>query len=100
MPVVNGNTGEFYALTTDEAYTMERDVAGLVNNRTPLLARVGRSIRDACILAEVSAEAGASALMIHNFIKGPVKNFQFSPNGGTSSANEVDLKFYWVGNPR
>ncbi len=65
MPVVNGNTGEFYALTTDEASAMVRDVAAMVNNRAPLLAGVGRSIRDACKLAEVSAEAGASALMIH-----------------------------------
>ena len=65
MPVVNGNTGEFYALTTDEACAMVRDVAAMVNNRAPLLAGVGRSIRDACKLAKVSAEAGASALMIH-----------------------------------
>ena len=65
MPVVNGNTGEFYALTTDEACAMVQDVAAMVNNRAPLLAGVGRSIRDACKLAEVSAEAGASALMIH-----------------------------------
>ncbi|WP_299845069.1 dihydrodipicolinate synthase family protein [uncultured Jannaschia sp.] len=65
MPVVNGNTGEFYALTTDEACTMVREVAAMVDGRAPLLAGVGRGIRDACRLAEVSAEAGASALMIH-----------------------------------
>ncbi len=65
MPVVNGNTGEFYALTTDEACTMVREVAALVDGRAPLLAGVGRGIRDACRLAKVSAEAGASALMIH-----------------------------------
>lgn len=65
MPVVNGNTGEFYALTTDEACTMVREVAALVNGRAPLLAGVGRGLRDACRLAEASAEAGARALMIH-----------------------------------
>lgn len=65
MPVVNGNTGEFYALTTDEACTMVREVAGLVDGRAPLLAGVGRGVRDACRLARASAEAGASALMIH-----------------------------------
>lgn len=65
MPVVNGNTGEFYALTTDEACTMVREVAGLVGDRAPLLAGVGRGIRDACRLARASAEAGATALMIH-----------------------------------
>jgi 4-hydroxy-tetrahydrodipicolinate synthase len=65
IPVVNGNTGEFYALTTDEACTMVREVAGLVDGRAPLLAGVGRGIRDACRLARASAEAGAAALMIH-----------------------------------
>lgn len=65
MPVVNGNTGEFYALTTDEAVTMVHEVAALVDGRAPLLAGVGRGIRDACRLARASADAGATALMIH-----------------------------------
>lgn len=65
MPVVNGNTGEFYALTTDEAVTMVREVVGMVDRRAPVLAGVGRGIRDACRLARASADAGATALMIH-----------------------------------
>ncbi|MGJ8546191.1 MAG: dihydrodipicolinate synthase family protein [Sulfitobacter sp.] len=65
IPVVNGNTGEFYALTTDEACTMVREVAGMVAGRAPLLAGVGRGIRDAQMLARASADAGADALMIH-----------------------------------
>lgn len=65
IPVVNGNTGEFYALTTEEACTMVREVAALVDGRAPLLAGVGRGIRDACVLARESARAGADALMIH-----------------------------------
>lgn len=65
MPVVNGNTGEFYALTTDEACTMVREVAQLVDGRAPLLAGVGRGVKDACRLAKESAAAGATALMIH-----------------------------------
>ncbi|NDW33420.1 dihydrodipicolinate synthase family protein [Salipiger sp. PrR007] len=65
MPVVNGNTGEFYALTTDEACTMVAEVAALLDRRAPLLAGVGRGIRDACRLARASADAGATALMIH-----------------------------------
>lgn len=65
MPVVNGNTGEFYALTTDEAATMVREVAGLVAGRAPLLAGIGRGLRDACALAKASAAAGATALMVH-----------------------------------
>ncbi|MEJ8475356.1 dihydrodipicolinate synthase family protein [Roseibium algae] len=65
MPVVNGNTGEFYALTTDEACTMAREVTAMVDGRAPVLAGIGRGLRDACKLAKVSAEAGATALMIH-----------------------------------
>lgn len=65
MPVVNGNTGEFYALTTEEACTMAREVTSMVAGRAPVLAGVGRGIRDACRLAEVSADAGATALMVH-----------------------------------
>lgn len=65
IPVVNGNTGEFYALTTDEACTMVRSVAELIDGQAPLLAGIGRGIRDACRLARESADAGASALMIH-----------------------------------
>jgi len=65
IPVVNGNTGEFYALTTDEAVTMVGEVCAMVGDRAPVLAGVGRGIRDACRLAKASAEAGATALMIH-----------------------------------
>ena len=65
IPVVNGNTGEFYALTTDEACTMAATVVGMVGDRAPVLAGIGRGIRDACRLARVSADAGAAALMVH-----------------------------------
>ena len=51
IPVVNGNTGEFYALTTDEACTMVREVCAMVDGRAPVLGGVGRGIRDACRLA-------------------------------------------------
>ncbi len=61
----NGNTGEFYGLTTDEAVAMVLSAAGHIAERVPLVAGVGRGIRDACALAEASAAAGASALMIH-----------------------------------
>lgn len=65
MPVVNGNTGEFYALTTEEAATMVREVVGMVDGRAPVLAGIGRGIRDAAVLARASADAGATALMVH-----------------------------------
>lgn len=65
MPVVSGNTGEFYALTTEEASIMVREVVRLVDGRAPVLAGIGRGIRDAIALAKTSAEAGATALMVH-----------------------------------
>ncbi|WP_308918233.1 dihydrodipicolinate synthase family protein [Jannaschia sp. LMIT008] len=65
MPVVNGNTGEFYALTTGEAVGMVQAVADLLQGRAPLLAGVGRGIHDACTLAAASARAGADAVMVH-----------------------------------
>src|SRR3954471_11699932 len=63
--VTNGNTGEFYALTSDEAETMVHASARHIAGRVPLIAGVGRGVRDACRLAKASAEAGADALMIH-----------------------------------
>ncbi|HYI89239.1 MAG TPA: dihydrodipicolinate synthase family protein, partial [Beijerinckiaceae bacterium] len=63
--VANGNTSEFYGLTTAEAEAMVQAVAGQVAGRVPLLAGVGRSVSDACALARVSRAAGASALMVH-----------------------------------
>lgn len=65
FPVVNGNTGEFYALTTQEAITMAKSVAEMLDGRAPMLAGIGRGVRDACALAKASAEAGATALMVH-----------------------------------
>jgi 4-hydroxy-tetrahydrodipicolinate synthase len=63
--VANGNTGEFYGLTTAEAETMVHAVAEQIGGRAPLLAGVGRSINDACALARASKAAGADALMVH-----------------------------------
>jgi 4-hydroxy-tetrahydrodipicolinate synthase len=62
---VNGNTGEFYSLTTAEAERMVRSVAEQIDGRAPVLAGVGRSIGDAVALARASREAGAAALMVH-----------------------------------
>jgi 4-hydroxy-tetrahydrodipicolinate synthase len=63
--VANGNTGEFYGLTTAEAERMVHACAELVGGRVPLLGGVGRSLPDACALARASRAAGAAALMVH-----------------------------------
>lgn len=67
VPVLtaNGNTGEFYGLTTDEAIAMVEAASHHVAGRAKLVAGVGRGLRDACHLAEASVAAGADALMIH-----------------------------------
>ncbi|TPG49934.1 dihydrodipicolinate synthase family protein [Roseomonas nepalensis] len=61
----NGNTGEFYGLTTAEAERMVHAVAEMVSGRVPVIGGVGRSIGDAVALARASKAAGASALMVH-----------------------------------
>jgi len=63
--VANGNTSEFYGLTTSEAEQMVHAAAEHVAGRVPLLAGVGRSLYDAIALARASRAAGASALMVH-----------------------------------
>ncbi|MBI0539384.1 dihydrodipicolinate synthase family protein [Roseomonas sp. KE2513] len=61
----NGNTGEFYGLTTAEAERMVHSVAEMVDGRVPLIGGVGRSMGDAVALAHASRAAGAAALMVH-----------------------------------
>ncbi|MDE2516634.1 MAG: dihydrodipicolinate synthase family protein [Rhodospirillales bacterium] len=63
--VANGNTSEFYALTTTEAETMVHAAAEQIGGRVPLLAGIGRALPDALALARASAKAGADALMVH-----------------------------------
>ena len=63
--VANGNTGEFYGLTIDEAEAMVHAVAAHIGGRVPLIGGVGRSVGDACRLARASHDAGAAALMVH-----------------------------------
>ncbi|WP_297443135.1 dihydrodipicolinate synthase family protein [Acidocella sp.] len=61
----NGNTGEFYGLTTDEAVRAVQFMAEQINGRAPLLAGIGRSINDALTLTKASRAAGAAGLMVH-----------------------------------
>jgi 4-hydroxy-tetrahydrodipicolinate synthase len=63
--VANGNTGEFYGLTTAEAETMVHAAAEQIAGRVPLLGGVGRSIHDAIALTKASRAAGATGLLVH-----------------------------------
>ncbi len=62
---VNGNTGEFHALTLDEARRMQAEVPGLVDGRAVVVAGVGRSVAEAASLAHAARADGADAVMIH-----------------------------------
>ena len=62
---VNGNTGEFYSLSTSEAVTMVQSVCNLVDGRVPVIAGIGRALPDALALTHACVAAGADALMIH-----------------------------------
>ena len=63
--VANGNTGEFYSLSTDEAVAMVEAAAEHVARRAPLLCGIGRALPDAVRLAKAARAAGADGLMIH-----------------------------------
>jgi len=65
MLVANGNTGEFYGLTTAEAEKMVHAAGEIVGGRVPLIGGVGKSVGDACALARASRAAGAQVLMVH-----------------------------------
>jgi len=65
MLVANGNTGEFYSLTTEEAEIMVAAAAHQIGGRVPLLCGIGRALPDARRLARAARAAGAEALMIH-----------------------------------
>src|SRR5258705_12249621 len=56
--VANGNTGEFYGLTTAEAEKMVHSIAEQIAGRAPMLPAVGRRINDACKPARASTAAG------------------------------------------
>lgn len=61
----NGNTGEFYGLTTAEAEQAVHAAGEFINGRVPMLAGVGRALGDALALVKAARAAGAAALMVH-----------------------------------
>ncbi len=63
--VANGNTGEFYSLSTDEAVAMVEAISEQIAGRAPLLCGIGRAVPDAVRLARAARAAGADGLMIH-----------------------------------
>ena len=63
--VAAGNTGEFYALEFQEILRVYGLVAHANQGRSALTAGVGRSLKEAIVLARAAEKEGADALMIH-----------------------------------
>jgi 4-hydroxy-tetrahydrodipicolinate synthase len=60
-----GNTGEFYALTVEEAQAVARFVVEIVDGRVTVLSGVGHDLKTAQEMALSAQDAGADAVMIH-----------------------------------
>jgi 4-hydroxy-tetrahydrodipicolinate synthase len=60
-----GNTGEFYALSVEEAKEVTRFVTNFVDKRSIVIAGVGYDVKTACELARNAEECGADGLMLH-----------------------------------
>ncbi len=63
--VAAGNTGEFYALELQEALAVTAEVVQANGGRSAVTAGVGRSLKEAIVLARAAEKEGADALMIH-----------------------------------
>ncbi|WP_277679447.1 dihydrodipicolinate synthase family protein [Gracilibacillus dipsosauri] len=63
--VPNGNTGEFYALTLDEAKQVTKKVVEIVSGRALVVAGIGYSVETAIELGKDAQAAGADCVMIH-----------------------------------
>jgi 4-hydroxy-tetrahydrodipicolinate synthase len=61
----NGNTGEFYALSAEEAQRAADITVEEVNGAATVLVGVGHAVPDAIAAARYAREAGAEAIMIH-----------------------------------
>jgi 4-hydroxy-tetrahydrodipicolinate synthase len=60
-----GNTGEFYALSRDEAKEVVRFTVGHADGRAKIIAGVGYDVETAIELAQNASSTGADGLMIH-----------------------------------
>jgi 4-hydroxy-tetrahydrodipicolinate synthase len=61
-----GNTGEFFALTSDEVLRVHEAAIAAVAGRALVTAAVGRSLVEATATARAAKQAGADAIMAHH----------------------------------
>jgi 4-hydroxy-tetrahydrodipicolinate synthase len=64
--VAGGNTGEFAALSQDEAVEIVRVHARVARGRARVIAGIGYRLDEAIELGRASIEAGADGLMVHH----------------------------------
>ena len=64
--VTAGNTGEFYALRTEEVIRLQAICVAATDNRAAVTAAVGRSISEAIAMAKSAAREGAQGVMMHH----------------------------------
>ncbi len=60
-----GNTGEFYALTSDEVRLVHDTALAAAKGKAKVTAAVGRSLKEAIVLGRRAKEGGADAIMAH-----------------------------------
>jgi 4-hydroxy-tetrahydrodipicolinate synthase len=63
--VAAGNTGEFYALSSDEVRLVHDTAVAAARGRSNVIAAVGRSLTEAIALGRRAKESGATAIMSH-----------------------------------
>ncbi|MBB6448680.1 4-hydroxy-tetrahydrodipicolinate synthase [Geomicrobium halophilum] len=72
--VPNGNTGEFYALTLQEAKAVNKKVVELVDGQATVVSGIGYSVDTAIELGEAADRDGADCVMIHQPIHPYITN--------------------------
>lgn len=85
-----GNTGEFYALTSDEVRLVHDSAIAANNGRACVTAAVGRSLKEAIELGRRAKAGGADAIMAHQPLD-PFAAPQAQAAYFRALADEVDL---------
>ncbi|CAH1200234.1 4-hydroxy-tetrahydrodipicolinate synthase [Paenibacillus allorhizoplanae] len=81
-----GNTGEFYALTLEEAKEVTKRVVEIVNHRAIVMAGIGYSVETAVELGKHAQQVGADCVMIHQ----PIHPYITTPGAVSYYRNVIE----------
>lgn len=81
-----GNTGEFYALTLDEAKEVTKRVVEIVNHRAIVMAGIGYSVETAVELGKHAQQVGTDCVMIHQ----PIHPYITTPGAVSYYRNVIE----------